>query len=295
MSSVLKYIGSRLCKFSGEDYTIIQKCNTKIQLVFSFIGFFVLIILVCCFVSALYFTEHLFHSVITDIGVGLVWGYIVTNLYVLLLYTITPTLLPKKERKKKLIKTASFRLNTSLVLRGGIVVLLAIITAQPLNVYILEPESMAFAKSIKTLLSHNFRAWIITVLVIGVFLLPIYLKYNIRKLGEFYEKKALVKKKIIEDNYREFKQAYKNILDEKFQDYNRGLQNTLIGYLDKIKILNPVLYHKINEDLKQEIDDNSAGKYEYWANAPYRTIQKKQTIDILTEEELLKLIYPPRN
>ncbi len=295
MSSVLKYIGNRLCKFSGEDFTIIQKCNTRIQIVFSFIGFFVLIILVCCFISALYFTEHLFHNIITDIGVGLVWGYIVTNLYVLLLYTITPTLLPKKEREKKLIKTASFSLNTSLVLRVGIVVLLAMITAQPLNVYILDPESAAFAKSIKTLLSHNFWAWVITVLVVGVFLLPIYLKYNIRKLGEFYEKKAWIKKKIIEDNYKEFKQAYKNILNAKLRDYNQELKNTLIEYLDKIKIPNPVLYNKINEELQQEINDASAGKYEYWANAPYRTVHKKQTPDVLTEDELLKLIYPPNS
>ena len=71
MSSILKTIRNRLCKFSGEDHTIIQKCNKKIQLYFSLIGLLVLVILLCSFASALYFTENLFHSVLADIGVGI--------------------------------------------------------------------------------------------------------------------------------------------------------------------------------------------------------------------------------
>jgi hypothetical protein len=139
MSSLLKAIRNRLCKFSGEDYSIISKCSNKIQVFFSLIGLLVLIILMCSFASALYFTEQLFHSWILDIGVGIVWGYIVTNMYVLLLYTISPTLLPTKIRKKQETKTNQFELSFSMGLRIFIVVLLAVIIAQPLNVFILKP------------------------------------------------------------------------------------------------------------------------------------------------------------
>ena len=127
MSSILKTIRNRLCKFSGEDYTIIQKCNKKIQLYFSLIGLLVLVILLCSFASALYFTENLFHSVLADIGVGIVWGYIITNMYVLLLYTISPPLLPKRFRKKQSQKTGNFEWNVSMGIRILIVTLLPVI------------------------------------------------------------------------------------------------------------------------------------------------------------------------
>ena len=100
MSSIRKKISNRLCKLSGEDYAIISECSEKIQFYFSAIGFLVLLILLFSFVSALYFTEHLFHNVFADISVGLVWGYVVTNMYVLLLYTISPRILPIRVRTK---------------------------------------------------------------------------------------------------------------------------------------------------------------------------------------------------
>src|SRR5690606_33171045 len=174
MKIILEAIRNRLCKFSGEDYAIIQKCNRKIQLYFSMIGLLVLLILLCSFASALYFTEHLFHNIIADIGVGIVWGYIITNMYVLLLYTISPTLLPTKERKKQKEKTYPFKLSYSMGIRIFIVLLLAIIIAQPLNVLILKPDSTTFALDIKELLATNPLATIITLVVVGIFLFPVY-------------------------------------------------------------------------------------------------------------------------
>lgn len=117
MSSIPNAIRNRLCKFSGEDYTIIQKCGNKVQFYFSLIGLLVLVILLCSFASALYFTDHLFHSIIADIGVGIIWGYIITNMYVLFLYTISPTLLPTKVRKKQEVKTNKFQLSFSMSFR----------------------------------------------------------------------------------------------------------------------------------------------------------------------------------
>ena len=99
----MKKIRDRLCEFSGEDFSIISKCDLKIQFYFSLIGGFVLAILICCFISAYLFTDSIFHTPIQDIGIALIWGFIVTNLYVLLLYTISPTILPisiKKNNKK---------------------------------------------------------------------------------------------------------------------------------------------------------------------------------------------------
>lgn len=291
MSSLLKSIRNNLCKFSGEDYAIIRKCSTKIQIYFSVIGLFVLLILLCCFASALYFTEHLFHSAIADIGVGIIWGYIVTNLYVLLLYTITPTLLPKKERRKNDNKTKKFRFSFSMALRIGIV-LLAMITAQPLNIFLLKPNTEAFAFDIRNLLTNNIFAWIVTFFVIAVFLLPIYLKYSIRKLGEFYENKADIKKRIIDGDYRDFKVEYSQVLESNISKYNKSVWKNLMPYLNRLEKVNAVSYQRYFAEIEKELALEKIEKYEYWADPPYRTIYKSRTNNTLSEQDLLNHIYP---
>ncbi len=295
MSSLLKALRKRLCKLSGEDYTIISKCSNKIQIYFSLIGLLVLVILLCSFASALYFTEHLFHSVVADIGVGIIWGYIVTNMYVLFLYTITPTLLPTKIRKNQKIKTNQFQLSFSMVLRVFIVVLLAIIIAQPLNVLILKPNSTALAFDIKQLLITDPLATIITIAVIAIFLLPVYLKYSIRKLGEFYEQKAEIKKRIIEDDYNDFKKEYKRIIENNISNYNKSVWENLMPYLNKLEKINPIAYQEHFTEINNELINDKIEKYEYWANPPFRTILKSKTKNVLSEQELLNHIYPEAN
>lgn len=292
MSSLLKAIRNRLCKLSGEDYTIISRCSNKIQIYFSLIGLLVLVILLCSFASALYFTEHLFHSVVADIGVGIVWGYIVTNMYVLFLYTITPTLLPTKIRKNQKIKTNQFQLSFSMGLRVLIVVLLAIIIAQPLNVLILKPNSTALAFDIKQLLTTNPLATIITIAVIAIFLLPVYLKYSIRKLGEFYEQKAEIKKRIIIDDYNDFKNKYKRIIENNISNYNKSVWENLMPYLNKLEKINPIAYQEHFIEINNELTSEKIEKYEYWANPPFRTIHKSKTKTVFSEQDLLNHIYP---
>lgn len=300
MSSIPKNIQNNLHKFSGEDFSVIRVCSSKVQLYFSVIGLFVLIILFCCFVSALYFTEHLFNNAIADIGVGIIWGYIVTNLYVLLLYTITPSLLPKKDRKKNKEITKSYDINFSMILRIGLVILLAIITAQPLNIFLLKPDTQAFAFDIRNLLAHNPFAWVITILVITIFVLPIYLKYSIRKLGEFYEKKAEIEQRIIVDDYQDFRAKYRFLLESNILKYNKQLENSLIPFLNrlaKINIEQPKeervkLHNNISKELTNELMNEKIEKYEYWADPPYRTKYKSKIKNILTEQDLLNHIYP---
>jgi len=292
MSSIHKNARSRLCKLSGEDYTIISVCSDKIQFYYSIIGFLVLLILLFSFASALYFTEQLFHSVIADIGVGLVWGYIVTNMYVLLLYTVSPAILPVKERKNQAIKTKQFELSFSMTLRVFVVILLAIIIAQPLNVLILKPDSTALAFDIKYLLSTNPLASFISLVVITIFLLPIYLKYSIRNFGKFYEKKADIEKQIIEDHYKDFKKKYSFLLESNILKCNKYVCENLMPFLTKLKLVNPMAYKKHFEEINNELINEKIEKYEYWENPPFRTILKSKTKTVLSEQDLLNHIYP---
>jgi hypothetical protein len=295
MNSLPKNIRNNLCKFSGEDFAIIRVCNKKIQLYFSIIGFFVLLILLSCFLSALSFTEHLFHNAFTDISVGIIWGYIVTNLYVLLLYTINPNILPKKEKRLKSSIKRYFDFNISLALRISLVAILAIITAQPLNILILKPYTQSFAFDIRNLLAQNQIAWVVTIFVVAIFLLPIYLKYSIRKLGEFYEKKAEIEKRIIEDDYQDFKKKYSSVMQSNISIYNKSVWNNLMKHLTKLEKINQIAYQKHFREITDELINEKIDKYEYWANPPYRTEQKSKIKNILSEQDLLNHIYPETN
>jgi hypothetical protein len=289
MINLLDETRTRLYKLSGEDYSIIEKCNVTIQFHFSMIGLLVLTILLTSFASALYFTDHLFHNWFLDIGVGLIWGYIVTNMYILLLYTISPTLLPIKSREENV--KGGFKFTFSMGLRFLIVVLLAIISAQPINVFLLKPDSNAFAYDIKLLMSTNAYASLITIVVSTVFLTPVYLKYNIRKLGEFYDYKESIEKKMIEDDYMKFKLVYKSLLESNIITYNRNSWSNLMPHLIKLEKINPNSYQRHFDEIQNELINETIEKYEYWEDPPYRTIHKSSKRIILSEQDFLNDIY----
>lgn len=121
---------------SGEDSYIISRCSKPIQISFALIGFFVLTIFFGCFISASFFSYSVFKEAKwVSIPMGIFWGAIITNIYLLLLYTITPKLLPVAKKKKKQAKVStSYFLTSSMLFRLGFMLLLAIIIAQPLNV-----------------------------------------------------------------------------------------------------------------------------------------------------------------
>jgi Domain of unknown function (DUF4407) len=126
---------------SGEDEFIIKKCSLKIQKRFELIGFCVVFIFFECFLSATFFTYSLFeNSHWVSLPMGIIWGAIVANIYLLLLYTISPALLPVATKNKKTIHKSILSSNfisLSMLLRLGFMLFLAFIIAQPFNVCLL--------------------------------------------------------------------------------------------------------------------------------------------------------------
>lgn len=292
MKKHLKYWSLTLCKLSGEDVAIIAQCNRRIRHKFALIGTFVLILLVCCLLSAIYFVDHMFHNTFLDIAIGIIWASIVTNMYVLLLYTITPTLLPVRERKKKNSPYQNFNFSSSMILRIFMMVLLAIITAQPLNVLLLGSADILFVENIRLLLEDNIYSHLLTLGVIFIFTLPILLKYRIRKLEEFYKTKASINKRLVSDNYQEFKQEYKRILESKLENYNRQIQRRLSLHINLLENKIGTSPTQILLEIDEELAYMSINKYEYWADPPYRTQRHMVSGNNKTEQDLLKFIYP---
>ena len=201
MNQAINRLRLFLCFFSGEDDFIIRKCNAKIQIAFAAIGTFVIFIFIACWFSASLFTSHIFNDQRwVSIPIGIFWALLITNLYLLLLYTISPAMLPVAKKKKiresgkikkaisnqKTTTVSSFR-NLSLLLRIGTLIFLAIIIAQPLNVMFFGhsyKESDLFAATLQGIVQQNHYSWLVTALVCFAFVLPAYLKFQVRTISK---------------------------------------------------------------------------------------------------------------
>ncbi|MEN2487059.1 DUF4407 domain-containing protein [Flavobacterium sp. B11] len=145
MNKAVNEIRLFLFTCSGEDNYILKRCNKRIQKRFALLGFFVLLIFVGCFFSATFFIISLFNGAhFFGIIIGLIWGAVVVNMYLLLLHTISPAIIPLSSKRKKnksssnnlegINPSQNSSLNLSMILRIGFMTLLAVIIAQPLNV-----------------------------------------------------------------------------------------------------------------------------------------------------------------
>lgn len=289
---------SSLHKYSGEDAVIIRKSDDAAQSDFSLIGLFVLFIFSLCFVSASLFFFRLFHNMLLAIPIGVMCGLMFTNTYLLLLYTITPSLVKysKDEAAKKQLNKEykSKTARSALILRVGFVVFIAILISQPIKVLMMtitnESEITGYinehkneirreagksisvlknqsANQLESLIQHSdFYVYtirivnskfpvsqLITLSFIGIFILPIYWKFQLRKNSNFYNNKEQIEQQIVRDEYANFKMQYKKIFQSKYA---------------------------LNLDF-----------YEPYSDPPFNAVKKSNIQDAGKQDELLKEVY----
>lgn len=131
-------------KFSGDDFQMINKSGTSNA--FVGIGLFVFIIFTLCCISGFSFLYNAFQgNLFLSTPIGIFWGLLIAVIYVFLIYTISPILLPTPIKKNgKVIgevKPLVFDYNISFFLRYAFIIFIAIIVAQPLNVLLLKNSS----------------------------------------------------------------------------------------------------------------------------------------------------------
>lgn len=99
-----------LCTFSGDDYSIISQCKDKtIQYRFMVIGGFVTAIFALCFISCYFTFTKLIQNYYIGLPIGLFFSYMITNIYLLLLYTLSKNSFPCKTDKVAQLFSISIR------------------------------------------------------------------------------------------------------------------------------------------------------------------------------------------
>ena len=112
-----------------------------------------------------------------------------------------------------------------------------------------------------------------------------------RNLGGFYEVKANIEKRIIEDDYKDFKKKFKRILEYNISDFNKKTWDNTMPFLNKLEIVSKEKYNILFSEITAELQNENIEKYEYWADPPFRTIKKNNTKSALTEDDFLNNIY----
>jgi len=113
------------CTLSGDDFNIITKCETRLQLRFLGIGITVGLIFVLCFVSSYFTFTKLFKTTIIGIPMSILFAAMITNIYLLLLYTLSKRSFP--------CSSSDLANKFSIVLRIIFICLIATIVSKPIE------------------------------------------------------------------------------------------------------------------------------------------------------------------
>ena len=189
-----------LCTFSGDDYNIIRQCDKTIQNRFKAIGGFVLVIFAMCFISCYFTFTKLFQNYLIGIPIGLFFSYMITNIYLLLLYSLSKNSFPCNTDKASQL--------FSIVIRVIFICFIAIIVSKPIETIvfkkhleneIVEYKQLQIQKYIKT--TDKYFNNEIKELKMKISELEILSKYtNVRKLNSCKKRlknKELQKKELI--------------------------------------------------------------------------------------------------
>jgi ABC-type multidrug transport system fused ATPase/permease subunit len=98
-----------LYTFSGDDYSIISQSDRTIQNRFKAIGGFVTAIFALCFISCYFTFTKLFQNYFIGIPIGVFFSYMITNIYLLLLYTLSKNSFPCNTDKRAQLFSISIR------------------------------------------------------------------------------------------------------------------------------------------------------------------------------------------
>jgi hypothetical protein len=303
MKNTVHKVRHFFCFFSGEDDFIIRRSESIIQFWFSLIGFIVSLLFICFLWSSYLFVSNMFHDEMLGIIISIIVSLVFINLYLLILYTISPPLLPTKKTIKQGVITKhksqhssikSKFIGFSLLLRICILILLALFIAQPFNVLILSdaPDHNEYAREIRDVTQKNYLTLLFNFISCIIFLIPVYCKYLIRNHGRYYVDKQRIEHNLILDNYNDYKKTYSAILTNKIASYHSKVWAELMPYLDKLKKIDKSKYDKLYLEIALAIQTEEIVKYEYWADPPFRTIPKNEMSNLLSEEDFLKTIYP---
>lgn len=158
------------------------------------------------------------------------------------------------------------------------------------NDYIIN-NSNFYIRRILLILSDNPWSWLSTMIVLIIFLWPIWWKFMLRFKGDFYERKSIREKEYIDNRYDKFKTQYESMLEENIKRYNQACLERLAVHLNELKKVRPDKFIELKKEIDIYYQPEKIERYRKWKNPPYNT-EPLDTLEGLPEEkELFNLFY----
>jgi hypothetical protein len=293
---------NKIYALSGEDYLVVQDAETDdtAKMVLKNCGIFVLLTLFLSWIGGIGFFVIVFHqSYFLSAIIGILWAFVITNLYVLLLSTISPIVITKRmtfSEKKQFVMSNGIDYGRSeiiaITIRVLFMALFAIINGVLFYLAIFEINNrgvnLKITEEIKEGFSKNLLP-MLTILAISLYcyIRPILIKHRLRFDSNYYQ----IKKKIYEGMV---KQHYENVMKPNFIHHinsiyknfqvniNTEIINRTAAYIDVPAsaqvVKNAAIFTEIN--VTEFVNIHSPREYfEAFEDAPFNTIpQKKSSI-----------------
>ena len=138
------------CSRSGEDYSIIKECPPSLVNLFVAIGAFVLFVFVTCFFSFAVLFSSIFDLYFFSIVLAFFFAWMVTNIYLLILYTLSIS--PNKSNTK-----LGHNILSNLT-KYGFIVFISILVTKPLEVFLFSNELAGDMTVFRTEQLDKYRA-----------------------------------------------------------------------------------------------------------------------------------------
>jgi hypothetical protein len=225
-----------LWKISGADLWIIRKSGSISKNGFALIGGLYLLINILTFFAFFGLINGVFNSIVIGVfGAGLI-TFLISNIYRLTLISLEPQTLPVKEEKGSLF--------FAYAIRYLVVSIFAFFVAKSLETtlfgfkvdeivvnkhnYSIQTASkgLRFEES-KLFLDHMIElnrvypvVWLMTILIIGIFLTPVIVRFRLRSKMQYYSIKEKVDIKMVKEHYLETTLILERIYRNTYAAYN---------------------------------------------------------------------------
>jgi hypothetical protein len=227
-----------LWNIAGADSEILKESGIESQKSFYTIGVLYVVISIFVFLGFLGMFYGVFESLlIAVLGAGVI-SFVISIIYALILMSLEPVVLPFKTEPGSLILSYFIRYFT--VLAFALVVSKCF---EMILINILESLAIIRYDGAGGYISHLIEMnkdypaiWVITIMIVGLFVAPIYLRKRLNKSQEYYSIKKKKDRRMVLDNYNEFvvirdglfkKMCFEPTVD--VVDSNEELKSFIIG------------------------------------------------------------------
>jgi hypothetical protein len=291
-----------LWKLAGADCQILERSGTESQRSFYVIGILYAIVIALTFIGFFGLFWGLFrsnnetqaddfgsHLLSALIGSSII-SFLVSNIYFLNMMSLEPKTLPVREDTSSKIITNFIRV--------GFITMFAFFVSKNIEMEIFNlfnafglftfDSHFGYMDDLMRMNKENPMIWLITVLIIGLFLFPIVLRKRLEKAHEYYLHRRIIEKDLVLSEHRQFLLLKEEILKAHYAQYMAVVKDKFHGKFDLSRLDTDVeLQHHYNF-LKSRTFRPHASKF---SDEPFNTkLKKKESLNVKDSQDFLAAI-----